>query len=402
MPFRPVESFPTYKSGNVFIRTDLNSPLKQWQLHSSVLSHFSSWFSNRLAGIKAAWASYTITEVDGRVQLVPQPASGERPVIEVVEEEIVSDISIKIEEDTEIFKDTSKPYLTDHPTTTAIYNQIFASFYNITLTLPSVTSNITTALHQSEQFIEIAGTLNCLPLIAPHLNAALLQYRLPLLQYRLPLLKAIKADPPRWLLLSLTLKNTSIYTESLIHLAGAYPCHPWSTKRSVLPSETQRLIIKKSEMLDKLCLETERDLLLLTINAPNSQPVSPMVPNQFDTWYVVATFRDVLAKELLALDKNRKAALLRGRFFRKIAQGGSNYMAYEEMRRMMEQVMPSAVADLGEDLAMLKEAAKKDVKLLARNEALLDVGVEENGVGWLTCTKMGKEDIPWLAEREEC
>jgi hypothetical protein len=48
---------------------------------------------------------------------------------------------------------------------------------------------------------------------------------------------------------------------------------------------------------------------------------------------------------------------------------------------------------LTEDLAILKREASIYVEDLARNECLLDV--EAQKVGWLTCVKIEKEDIPW-------
>ena len=36
---------------------------------------------------------------------------------------------------------------------------------------------------------------------------------------------------------------------------------------------------------------------------------------------------------------------------------------------------------------------------LAKNESLLDVDGQK--VGWLTCVKVGKEDIPWRAGEGE-
>ena len=103
-------------------------------------------------------------------------------------------------------------------------------------------------------------------------------------------------------------------------------------------------------------------------------------------------FRSVLGQELTSLDNNRKKPLLRGNMFRNIKRG-EGYMPYEDMRRMMEQVMPSAVQNLSEDLAILKIEASIYVEDLARNECLLDV--EAQKVGWLTCVKIEKEDIPW-------
>jgi hypothetical protein len=151
--------------------------------------------------------------------------------------------------------------------------------------------------------------------------------------------------------------------------------------------------------LDILCLEAERDLLLLIIRMHNGEPVSPEHNSQFDTWFVVSNFRNILAANLYALDRDRKKNLSRGTLFRKIYAGGSAYMEEGEMRRLMERILPSAVGCLSENLGMLKREASEHVKELAENECLLDVGRYE--VGWLTCTKVGDEDIPWRAGEKE-
>lgn len=141
-----------------------------------------------------------------------------------------------------------------------------------------------------------------------------------------------------------------------------------------------------------MCIEAERDLLLLTINVRGG-PVVPQENSMFGTWFVVCTVRDILAREFTALSDNKKASLHRGSIFRKIRQGGSAYMDYEGMWRLMERVMTSAVESLSEDLGLLKEFAAGYMEELARNELCLDVGVF--GIGYLTCTKVDREDIPW-------
>jgi hypothetical protein len=72
-------------------------------------------------------------------------------------------------------------------------------------------------------------------------------------------------------------------------------------------------------------------------------------------------------------------------------------MEYEAVRRLVQIVMPSAVETLGEDIKILKDFAEI-VEDLARNELSLDV--EDIMVGYLTCAKVERKDIPWQAERQ--
>lgn len=112
-------------------------------------------------------------------------------------------------------------------------------------------------------------------------------------------------------------------------------------------------------------MEVERELLL-TIHIHKSGPVEPHQHSHFDTWFIVQTFRDTLARTFHALDNDRRAALKRGALFRKIRKGGEEYMSLGEMRRLIGRIMPSAVENLEEDLDMLKEVAKGIVEDVAK------------------------------------
>jgi hypothetical protein len=340
------------------------------------------------AVVRATRAAYTIEEVDGKILLTQKEATGEWSIIRDNKSDVLSDIAIKIEnEDSDSM---AAPWITpDRTTIIDIYNQVFSAFYNVAINIP--TTNIAASINHSEQLTKIADDLGCLEKL-PNLTS---QMNATLFQHRHTLFRAIKNDPARWLLLSLSLKNESIYKESLIHMCGAHPCWPWPTPRSSLPEGIRHLITMKSFKLDQRCAEVERELLLLTIHigrGTNNHAVSPLTNSEFDTWFIVSMFRSIVGQELNSLDKNRKKPLLRGNMFRKIKKG-EGYMPCEDMRRMMEQVMPSAVQNLSEDLAMLKREASIYVEDLARNECLLDV--EAQKVGWLTCVRIEKEDIPW-------
>jgi hypothetical protein len=220
----------------------------------------------------SSWFSFTIKEVDGKAELVQGKATGERPVIESLDGGMVGGMCIRVETedetkdnlDHEIFdpefskkrkpmhRKTAKPDTISKTNTydidmTVIFSQIFASFYNIP---PSIlTFTLPTTLIHAEALITVGTTLSCLtnlPILTSTLNATLSQFRQHLFQ-------DVRSDPTRWLLLSLSLTNDNIYTESLIHIAGAHPVWPWATKRSVLPEEIRSLVVKKSRELDVMC-----------------------------------------------------------------------------------------------------------------------------------------------------
>jgi hypothetical protein len=164
-------------------------------------------------------ASYTIEEVDGKILLVQQQATGERSAIQDANNGTLENIKIKMKnEDLEYKPSFCNP--TDHAATIDLYDQIFSTFYNIPIDLSVV--NIAASITHSENLTKTARSLGCLgslPNLTSQINAALLQHRHALF-------RAIKNDPARWLLLSLSLQNDSIYTEALIHMSGAHPCWP--------------------------------------------------------------------------------------------------------------------------------------------------------------------------------
>lgn len=354
-----------------------------WQLHSSVLTRNSNWFAHSVEEqhLKANERSrfsyvYLIEAIDGRICLIQQ-TSGERRN-ETTPRDRCGGVSLEVHAGGEA------------EAIIQIYDQIFGAFYNIAPELP--TTDIDAATSHAEKTIRLAQHLECTHLVSPHIGNSLLQYRQTLF-------KAILADPPRYLLLAIALKNDFIYTESLIHLIGAYPCWPWPTKQDTLPEGMRRLIARKAQKLDGEVLEAERRLLLLTITrARDREPFRCDVSAQFDTWFNVQFFRNTLADELRRQDESSRAPMKRGTLLRRIKAGGSSYMAYEGVRSIVMKVMPSAVDVLEEDMGLLKMYASRVMQDLTKNELSLDV--EENRVGWLTCAKIESVDIPWRAEAD--
>ncbi|KAJ8110556.1 hypothetical protein OPT61_g6638 [Boeremia exigua] len=381
------ESFPIFSTGDVAIHTYQTAVTKKWHLHSSALARHSTWFAQSLQEHQASATSrretphfaYAIKLRDGHIRLTSETAKDDRSEVSKTSEgSFLSEVSIKVEDDG---KDEA---------IINIFDQILGAFYSIP---PQITStNVKRATMEAEQLVKVANDLGCTHLISSHVGNALLQHRQILY-------KAILADPARYLLLAIALKNDFIYTESLIHIIGAYPWWPWPTSHKLLSEDTRLLIAKKSQELETEVLEAERALLLLTITrGPRKEPFRCDASSEFDTWFVVQLFRDTLTNVLRQHDVS-KPSLKRGSLFRKIKTGGSQYMVYEEVRQMMQRVMPSAVNTLDEDLRILKEFASSIVEDLARNELSLDV--RDHQVGWLTCVKIQTEDIPWRAEAKK-
>jgi hypothetical protein len=269
-----------------------------------------------------------------------------------------------------------------HAAIVKVYDQVLSSFYSVPLQIPTAT--ITDTIASVESLVKISEGLSCTHLIAPSCTAALLSH------YR-PLFTSISQDPARYLLLSLLLRSTALFKDSLTHIIGCHPTWPWPTPRSVLPLHIIDLVVRKSEELNRMCVETERELLLLTIEIHRDGPVEPENHSQFDTWFVVQLFRDTLARRFHALEMSKERTLLRGNVYRQIAKGGDAYMPLGATRGLVARVMPSALQGLEEDLGLLKGCAKGIVADVVRNET----GVDGEEMGWLTCVKIDGGDVPW-------
>jgi hypothetical protein len=392
----------------VFIQCNLVTPPKKWLLHGAILERHSSWFRQtiRITGHDQEhfhpWTFFLLEKHEGEVRLVLQKIKSKSSDTDIDNTGLI--IRIETFESSQsaailtppAYANSSASEAGSDETTAAephaaivdIYDQILGSFYSPQLRIPSDTINDT--LDYCESLVKISDGLKCTQLISTNISTALHQHRRFLYT-------AISFDPARWLLLSRMLENDAIYTEALIHIIGAHPCWPWPTKRTNLPHEYMKLVIRKSAELDTMCIEAERELLLLTIHIHKFGPVEPQDHSTFSTWFIVQTFRDQFARTFHALEMDRQASLKRGALFRKITKGKDEYMQLGEMRRLMSRIMPSAVGSLEEDLRMLKECASRVVEDVSRNELCLDVEGREK-VGYLTCVKIRNEDIPWRAE----
>ncbi|KAF1957374.1 hypothetical protein CC80DRAFT_470586 [Byssothecium circinans] len=409
IPFQPADAFPVFKTGDVIIRAELGAEPVTFQLHSSVLIRHSPWFAKAFQFRPpkdhcSNWYLFKLENTGGKVSLVQHDTEGDRPILShSTASQVVHGVEIKVED---VFENTANRISSTRTTPStmtarnssppvrkvspkaalACYTQVLGAFYSIPP--PISTVNISTALVQAEELVKLAADLGCLHLLRPYLGHVLGEYRQKLFV-------AIKQDPPRWVRLALSLENKSIYTECLVHLIGAHPKWPWSTGRAALPEDLRRLVFNKAHEVEVARTEIERDLLL--INLPygrNATPPDPTQPGQTETWITVQIIRDQLALRIDSLDRSKEAALHRGKFFRQLRKGTLEVLDLENVRTICQGTMPSTWKDLRDDLKQLKEYVAELVEEIASNELMIDP--DTNNIGYLTCAKVGNDDIPWI------
>ena len=135
----PIESFPMFSSGDVYIRTDLVSPTKQWRLHSTILARQSTWFAQSIQvpmlqeSDSVNYFYYTIEYISDQVTLVRQ-----RKIIEPPKKSLVDETTCNIIVKQESFGEThpstkSSPMPEspgrDHTNVLKIYDSIFEAFF---------------------------------------------------------------------------------------------------------------------------------------------------------------------------------------------------------------------------------------------------------------------------------
>lgn len=402
------DAFPLFQNGDVIITSKRDAPYIRFQLHSDILIQHSAWFRNSFninpREHYSTWYAYSIETEGDKVQLVRRDIQGDYAIIHNNGRDISTEPILKVEQypngelsdntnqtTAECERPIASTELPNELSPIGLCQQVLATFYNIRPQMCDEDIGIT--LVQAERLTKIAKELGCLNLIRADISFALSQYGKKLFL-------SIKFDPPRWICLAIALEDGLIYKEALIHLVGAHPKWPWRhSKRAMLPPDLHQLIAKKSKVIDQMCLEAERDLLMLTIEV-GGKPVSCEHRKAIETWVLVQIFRDEVAAILRSQQGSDKWPLVKGKLYRKLHRGGSAYMDYERTLRRCTQIFSEANwRDLGDDLNNLKEYVSAIVEKLAKNELMIDPEADNINIGYLTCVDVQKEDVifSWCA-----
>ncbi|KAH6681739.1 hypothetical protein B0J14DRAFT_222039 [Halenospora varia] len=285
------------------------------------------------------------------------------------------------------------------------YNSLFLVFYNKPPTIS--TTDINTALQQSEGLAKLAEHLECVSLVRHHLSNTLLSYGRELY-------KAILQDPPRWLLLSIYLESAPIFREAIIHIVGMHPIWPWSetATRDYFKPDILALIDRKALYLKTLKAEINSKLFCSSITVDGKEVrLSKSNKATFDTFFVVSLWRDWFVKGIARTKSARGKAMEKpanpGKHvidvvpYRLMGQGGEAYLSLGETLTMLRDFKGKDFAkwdprEVNEDLMIMKLFAMKEVKPLLASESMLDV--EAEGIRYFTCTKIANEELPWVKQ----
>lgn len=268
------------------------------------------------------------------------------------------------------------------------HHNLFCLLHN---TMPEFdTHDINNALEQIERIAATAKRYRCLPLVRHHLSYHLVSFGRGLFA-------AILQDPPRWLLLSLSLNCGPLFKEAIVHIVGYYPRYPWiNTPPSKLPQKILNIIRKKVDNLNVLKASVDTDLFTSSIAINNQNLTFATLANSdFENWFIAQLWRDWFCDSLLKDATKHEVAST----YRLIAKGGNAYLdrltVYDCLIRYKGKVLGSWDLNIvNEDLKIMKDYAQKIVKDLVVNNSMLNV--EEAGINHLTCTKVENDELPWI------
>ena len=264
------------------------------------------------------------------------------------------------------------------------YQSLFRIFYN---QVPLVSStDIDQALEQCEKLVAIAQHYGSLHIIRPYLGNSLAQFRHTLF-------KGIAKDPPRWMVLAVSLESATIYSEALVHCAGCWPCWPWPTPSTSVQAAAFSIITTKGKELLALRSEIDQELLINSLEDDDGRPVT--LKKSAEQWMVVNIWRDWLARNLNIYRNNGNGYF--GTYYRTLSKGGDAYLPAEKQAEKLCEISGYGMRhweDVAQDLKALKDFAMRAVALLVKNNLFLEP--VSAGIEYLTCTEVTADDYPWL------
>lgn len=321
------------------------------------------------------------------------------------------------------------------------YDNLFRIFYNYAPVLN--TMNIASAYSECKSLLGLADMYDALGVVGPRIEHHLLAFSSRLF-------KQIAKYPPSYLKLGYLARSKVIFSEALTHVVGQWPSgapylKPGNPNAGYeVPLLVLDLIEDKVDELEEIKAKVEAKLFRLTLTTSRGERVNP--GNDYLGWLAMSLFRQWLAEnttpEVRGILKNSTTtsrpgsnqsnaptatqtqvnltqpqptqpmpAVSTGRIYRLIGSTNSQaYLPHDELKRFLK-LQPtgggSSSALYTKDnlrrferkMDQLKNIARDVVKPLTRNCLELDLRSmsdgQGGGLGYLTCTKVEEEDIPW-------
>jgi len=305
------------------------------------------------------------------------------------------------------------------------YDNLFRIFYNYPPSLDAI--NIADAYIQCKTLLSLADMYDALSVVGPRIDHHLLQF-----QSRL--FKQVAKYPPSYLRLGYLARSKVIFTEALIHVVGQWPVGERHL-RNTMPESVLELIEDKVDDIGEMVSRVEGKLFRLTLLTSRGERVTPA--NSYLDWLVVSLFRQWLAENSSPPTPVKPSSRQRnhdgppppysnppaaagsgtgtrdgslpplppqhylvGRMYRALGSPSPTaYLGHDECKRFLKLTPDTYSRDnmrrFERRLDELKALARETVRPLMRCGLQLEAG---EGVGYLTCVRVGEGDFVWENE----
>lgn len=310
------------------------------------------------------------------------------------------------------------------------YDNLFRIMYNFSPVLDGI--NIADAYVQCKSLLTLADQYDALAVVGPRVDHHLLQF-----QSRL--WKQIAKYPISYLRLGYLARSRIIFQEALIHVVGQWPAGERSLRNS-LPESVLDIIEDKVDELEETVARVEGRLFRLNLTTRSGERVSPATG--YLDWLAVSLFRQWLAdnttpapppppNDRRALPNSRQhrahpnttpsTALVvanaptipavpvipplssLGRTYRTLGNpAGLGFLSHDDCKRFLkltpEMYSRENLRRFEKRVDELKALAREVVRPLMGSGLELDLAGGSRaaeGIGYLTCTRVGDRDLPW-------
>jgi len=282
----------------------------------------------------------------------------------------------------------------------AHYESIFYAFYNKELFIDD--TDMSAALSDCYQLLQIADYLGCTGLIRKPIEVALLKHGQDLF-------RAIQSAPYAWVEMGYRIRSELIFRECVIHLVGNWKTYKEdrSTQSCLVVVDGLRPLIKKyhSVLIEKcrtfelaLMSQYPGDLCLPVEDLPIKREA---YAKDILVWMALTFFRHWVGQHLIT-DKGHHGTDCGYELYKQIGTAGDAYMDKSVINQFHTKfpMTKKALNVLENHLLEVKECMKDLVHqhMLLKSNCELDI--HRFPVDYLTCTEFKKGDCPWIKVTE--
>ncbi|KAL9617947.1 MAG: hypothetical protein Q9160_007313 [Pyrenula sp. 1 TL-2023] len=285
-----------------------------------------------------------------------------------------------------------------HASRVKYWEMLFSMFYNKPVEFDDTT--LATVLRDCMSLVDIAESIRAIESVRVIID-------LNLLRQGNILYSSIASNPIAWAKLGYRIRSQTIFKESLIHGVGKWNSLSEAQKAELdspdLDQPLRHIWANKYSQQDKAKEALELRILghypaHLTRHA-GDRPGRATYASDIYMWMAICFFRQYFA-QAISDSRNRLAKDGGFAFYRQLGEGGQAYLNHETFQNfhMYFPMSSKACNVLEANMGILKEEIKPFVKDLLVHRANIDPAQFHEGVHWLTCSVVEKDDFPWHVE----